>query len=117
VEVEGPILIPGPDGTQFADELGVPQGWGQVPRRESMACWCANPAGTYANESTGCVAQPCPYPQRCVDRYAFATQNGTSCVTGSQGLACAICSKRCVRARLLHRARQLTRLSQVLQIS
>ncbi len=98
-EIEGPIPIPGAGGTQYVDALGVPQGWGQVPQRGSFTCWCVNAAGTFANESSGCVAEPCPYASRCVNRVAGVLNNGTSCAHGSEGLACISCVKRWYRYR------------------
>jgi hypothetical protein len=97
-EIEGPRPIPGPGGTQFTDALGVPQGWGEVPLERSFSCWCSNPAGTYANLSTGCAAEVCPYPNRCVDGSA-TRNNGTVCTTGAEGIACISCSKRYYRFR------------------
>jgi hypothetical protein len=95
-EIEGPIPIPGPDGTRFTVD-NVPQGWGEVPLAQSITCWCANVAGTFANESFGCVAEPCPYRDRCLDR--GEPNNGTVCIVGSEGTACAKCSRRWYRFR------------------
>jgi hypothetical protein len=83
----------------FEDALGVPQGWAQVPRAQHLFCWCTNGVGTFANESTGCTPEPCPYPPRCVDRLDGVPNNGTTCVEGSTGLACVRCSRRWYRYR------------------
>ena len=98
---EGPIPIPGQGGVQYVDPVtGVPQGWGEVPRRTTFGCWCANAVGTFANESTNCVAELCPYPSRCLaNNPRLPYDNGTSCITGSEGLACVLCSKRWFRQR------------------
>jgi hypothetical protein len=93
-EIEGPIPVPGPGGTTYVNALGVPQGWGQVPRGSVLSCWCANGPGTYANTTNNCVPEPCPYPARCVD--STVPFNGTVCVNGAEGIACISCSKRCV---------------------
>ena len=100
-EIEGPIPIPGEGGRQYVDPLtGVPQGWGEVPQRSSFGCWCANAAGTFANQSTNCVAEQCPYPSRCLaDNPRLPYANGTSCILGSEGLACVLCSQRWFRSR------------------
>ncbi len=96
-DVEGPFAIPGPGGTTLTDAQGVPQGWGAVPALYNFSCWCANPAGTYANETLNCVAEPCPYPGRCVDR--TVPNNGTACGIGSEGVACVRCSLQYYRYR------------------
>jgi len=90
-DAEGPVRVPGPGGTNLTVN-GVLQGWGEVPLATSVTCWCANSAGTYANTSNECVAQPCPFPVRCVDRTTPA--NGTVCKQGSSGAACDTCSPR-----------------------
>jgi hypothetical protein len=96
-DFEGPVPIPGPDGTVFT-LAGLSQGWAAVPRGgSSVQCWCANAPGTYANESFACVAEACPYPARCVAR--GEPGNGTACVSGAEGVACARCSRRWYRFR------------------
>lgn len=96
-DIEGPVPIPGPDGTVLTVD-GIRQGWGAVPRGgQAVQCWCANGAGTYANESTGCVAEVCPYPSRCVVR--GEPKNGTVCTEGSESVACTKCSRRFYKFR------------------
>jgi hypothetical protein len=88
-EAGGTVPMPGPGGTQTADTAGA------VP----LSCWCANPAGSWANTSTACAVAPCPYPERCVDATPGVAHNGTVCARGSEGLACIRCSPRWYRSR------------------
>jgi hypothetical protein len=81
-------------------ENGVAQGWGEVPMHGSIVCWCINAAGTYANESSRCIAEACPYAGRCVARFPELVEaNGTRCTDGSEGVACVTCSRRWYRFR------------------
>ena len=91
-DVPGPIRIPGPDGL-----LPATQGWGEVPYAFNITCWCTAPLGSYASVDTNCFATPCPFPTRCVLQNPSLPSNGTTCVTGSQGVGCATCSKQWYR--------------------
>ena len=90
-DIPGPVPIPGP-----GDTVLIGQGWGEVPRSQNLSCWCIAPAGWYASPQLNCVALPCPFPARCVEK-AFQPGNGTECVTGSDGAQCSRCSRRWYR--------------------
>jgi hypothetical protein len=70
-----------------------------VPYNATLACWCANAAGTFTNTSLDCVSAPCPFPGRCVDASPLARRNGTVCSRGAGGAACTVCSLRYYRYR------------------
>ena len=63
-----------------------------VPLNARLVCSCANAAGTYANESQGCVPTACPFEPRCLG-------NGTTCVKGTTGPLCTLCAPRHYRYR------------------
>ena len=90
-DIPGPVPIPGP-----GDTVLIGQGWGEVPRGVNISCWCIAPPGWYASPQLNCLALPCPFPARCVEK-PFQPGNGTECVAGSDGAQCSRCSRRWYR--------------------
>ena len=91
--------IPGPNGTVLHDASGLVEFWGGVSNGsyyDRMQCWCTTSSGFYSSTQFdwpggACTPKACQFPARCVDA-TQAKGNGTTCVTGTEGDGCVLCS-------------------------